>query len=1245
MDKSRAKRVEHDKKRIGLIALVAIFSVSICVLGSMIGYKIYTKQSFEQRIETLKKEKDDQLSEGNQKDHFRKGQAEVIAYYPLQGEQVISSVKEIMTQDIKENLEDKENLVFYYTEKQDSTLKGIVNRSVMKQVYDLTSSKVEETEKKLLENAMIQVYKSVYSSTDNDIQKKINSVLSFDIASETTDEINKRINKDKNEEFFTVLSSSYQREQMKLGASGKLGIGVHSNNVTFQAQLERLYGTKNQVSIVEYDSFGNQKNKVITLGELTSDGILGKTFTIDGQRTISDVNAENQNSATDNVKAQIMGKRNENAYTINVLSLMTLRGFDLTSVILSNGKETKLQYSSLLISQPIIRRYVELKEQQKSLTADYSFNDEQKIIKQLIEEFNTGNVAIKKDENGNINKLDFLKSVTNNNYNTLTGQALYDNLDFSKSSNVQLQVLQAFFTFEEESKQVNEIQKLISLNTTGLGISYFNVLNRIGTLNNITSSNLKNATKLIGEYLLEYDYEDELIQNKDYIKDFIKVGNYYWKPTTTEGITLINSLSIANNLMGEFFPYKSTIISEIIRAILSDREDTNNQLKYEIMSSLRDFIYTSNLGLFSGNINSERKRLFFDAENNQSLASFINKIKNENNARVYFRNNQFLKNLDTIIDRTGNPSLIDSGVDNEINFSKSNRYSDFLKLLYDDNTILGIWNGEEITPRKLAQDLATYAFLANDEGGSIGFRNYVNQNYLDIIGVNGNLRDNSKNFIDDSDTDNYAEANVIKINAFIKQFYQHNPQYVTRLSKSSVDKINKSNEFQKDLKTGKLLSFRLIDEKLKPFLTVKNKNSFDLYEFREGTYYLIPTLGTFGFNEYNFYSNVNKTLLPDNDIYPQNKSYYESHTYIEPENNVVSSPKNITFADKFDISKGLRNLLETIINQGDNENHKRFLERLLPYLDQNVKVKIVDYIGEGNQGMSFKYEENSILISKGILQFLEETTDTNKDVNNILSEMILEEFVHSITINELGKYGIYDSNDDLIPNQDAPAFVYKIVKLYEEAKKVLPYNKITNENYYTKSLVEFMAGVFVADDFRNTLDNTVINGKSLLQRFKEAIRDLLRYITGATYTDETINSIMELLENKKVKSKEVSTNKENNLMKVFNIPNVGEVRVNILSPRILKAKPYNEQLSKNMIESFNNGNTLIITPNSKRGEIESAYINDLIKYLKDKYGDNFLDFVIIENTEYGLQTIRLNKLSDINSRRNEFNGIKRLKCL
>ena len=185
MDKSRAKRENHDKIRMSLIALVAIFSVSICVLGLMIGYKIYTKQSFEQKIESLKKEKDDQLSEGNQKDHFRKGQVEVIAYYPLQGEQVISSVKEIMTQDIKENLEDKENLVFYYTEKQDSTLKGIVNRSVMKQVYDLTSSKVEETEKTslakvhLTENGKPFTLDQLFSDASKAKEQLIKELTSF----------------------------------------------------------------------------------------------------------------------------------------------------------------------------------------------------------------------------------------------------------------------------------------------------------------------------------------------------------------------------------------------------------------------------------------------------------------------------------------------------------------------------------------------------------------------------------------------------------------------------------------------------------------------------------------------------------------------------------------------------------------------------------------------------------------------------------------------------------------------------------------------------------------------------------------------------------------------------------------------------------------------------------------------------------------------------------------------------------
>ena len=140
-------RVSHDKKRRLLLSFVGILGIAMILLGSAIGYKVLQKQSYEQKIEALKSEKDQQFNSGSQRDHFRKGQAEVIAYYPLQGEEVIASIREKINQDIKENLEDKEDLVFYYTEQLDPVLKGVVTRNISRQVYDLSVAKVEEKEK------------------------------------------------------------------------------------------------------------------------------------------------------------------------------------------------------------------------------------------------------------------------------------------------------------------------------------------------------------------------------------------------------------------------------------------------------------------------------------------------------------------------------------------------------------------------------------------------------------------------------------------------------------------------------------------------------------------------------------------------------------------------------------------------------------------------------------------------------------------------------------------------------------------------------------------------------------------------------------------------------------------------------------------------------------------------------------------------------------------------------------------
>ena len=147
MKKNRTKRSSHTKKRSILLVFVGILGLAMILLGGAIGYKIFQKYTFEETIQTVKNEKDQLFNEGSQKESFKKGQTEIIVYYPLQGNELIPSIKEKINQDIKDKLEDKDNLVFYYTEKLDSVLKGIITHSISKQIYDLSNSKVEETEK------------------------------------------------------------------------------------------------------------------------------------------------------------------------------------------------------------------------------------------------------------------------------------------------------------------------------------------------------------------------------------------------------------------------------------------------------------------------------------------------------------------------------------------------------------------------------------------------------------------------------------------------------------------------------------------------------------------------------------------------------------------------------------------------------------------------------------------------------------------------------------------------------------------------------------------------------------------------------------------------------------------------------------------------------------------------------------------------------------------------------------------
>ena len=161
-NRKRRKTVE-DKKQRNLWIIVALLFFTMVALQGIITYKVTNKKVFEEKIEALKKEKEDAFSQGSQKNHFRKDKTEIIAYYPMAGENVITSVRDAIFKDVTDKVEGKEHLIFYYSEKGETSFKGVENRSVKKQVYDLTNSNLVELENTTLDKFYLKEDGSIFT--------------------------------------------------------------------------------------------------------------------------------------------------------------------------------------------------------------------------------------------------------------------------------------------------------------------------------------------------------------------------------------------------------------------------------------------------------------------------------------------------------------------------------------------------------------------------------------------------------------------------------------------------------------------------------------------------------------------------------------------------------------------------------------------------------------------------------------------------------------------------------------------------------------------------------------------------------------------------------------------------------------------------------------------------------------------------------------------------------------------------
>ncbi len=971
-----------------------------------------------------------------------------------------------------------------------------------------------------LENAMIDIYKSVYTSPSEEVQQKIFRILSMQVAEDTAKLIDeaKNIVDQKN---FTILSDDVQRKLLKSGTSGKLGTAMHSNAVTFQAQLERLPESRKLV-IRELDKEGNYQPKHITIGRYTSDGKLGRIETLDGNREVNAVHAENQNSAVDNVKANIMAKRNENSYTMPVLIQLTLRQFDQDT--LSDG--TKVQLSSFFLAQPILFRYVELLEESKSLTSEFSKDREEQVIEQLFKEFKyMDGHTLSEQEYEEMSQL-------------MTADELYNNLKGDVNNLLQQAVLRKFLDLKQEAEQTQDIQRILSLSSGGLGKSYFDVLSRIDALNALPNSSIENATALIGEYV----HQEAYLADLENYKDYMLIGDYGWKPTTSEGVMLLNSLRSATQIMEVNYPYNRDFLNLTLNKTIVEkgtplRPNQATEFKWRVLKSLKDALQSTNqLGYFIGSIEQERNRLFTQTKEKESLAQYISRIKQERLDSGILKypllnNNGLLKALDIKIDNKlqNNINIIKHANLSDIELGVITKNEYFLQMLDDNTTSLGFWNGEQMTPRKLAQDLASYAYLANQENGAIGFRQFIDIDYLKSIGYDQKLREV---------INNYANNDSI-IDTFVKQYYQHNPEQAKIFSEnnfnygdfgqmnSEANNIRNNNPKNIAGVLSKLTSFSLISEEKPKFIAVRDTsikysdNKYKLFEKidDEGNYKQISVLGTFGYNEYNL-DNYNQTSSLTN------KKFEE----IVPQ--VTNSLQvNSTNAYSVDINEiyntdSVYSLLDSVLQNSSDANIHSVGKFLEEYLDYSTSVEIVDFKALNRTGQAFyRHGENKIYINS---QSFIDAQKAAYSPENALQEMnanIIEELLHSVQVQALKEYGTIDSNKQFIPDSNAPIFVTKLVALYNQAKEALPYNPSNDENYESQDIFEFMAGVFEhRGEYRSKLDSIKDSkGKSLLQRIKETIGQFIQFITD-NYSSEVKQTVIELMDSYKGRNTETSIN-------------------------------------------------------------------------------------------------------------------------
>ena len=1015
---------------------------------------------------------------------------------------------------------------------------------------EVANQYTESIEKKMAQNEFVKTHLAVYNSTNPTIQKKINKILSMDVASgqaakiaswkeegvksafiaeKTQEGMNLREAEEAyNEEFenFTMFTYSYQKSKMDLGAIGKMAIGIYAVATTFNSLLQTKFKDGATLNEEPFRIGKFVSNSIGAEKSLVPEGSVGNYI----QRTLSEIFAEKENTATDNEKEQILGRAGVNEKTIGVDSFMTSRGFDLDE----NGNSITYQ----LISQPAVVQLNKALKESEGLLGKYIV--EVDLINDEVSRMSDGKITYSLDpknfKDPNYYFFDEKGRKLLGGSKLLTGNALQNGIKSGKAEGmIQAHALMAYIQLKTQSDRMIPIMS--SLNTNSLGKSVPEALLKHEKLGRA----LFNPNSIFPEfYKLVGDVSDS--PQKGYFPFTVMIEGapetFFIKPTTPQGKIAVTGLHLGANLFQNMFIYQEGAVNKTIKQILSIQnisEDFVTAKNYEdITKELKKFLY-SNSKLFGSfeDVALKRFDLFKDTDTHDSLAKYLHDVL-KNTDPAFSKAIEALKN-NPLVGKRLKPKI--GKGENEIstiffNNSATDSLSDeelytALPDLVMQNLVLPDRNGKPYTSRDLVEELVHHSFL---EGGIQEATQFIKFVPIELLSSIGQVNPKTNNFVSvSSQLQNYNPKRVgynkfaqilgidttleKSISDFVFQYFQNNPTTSKRFSYKDV-KVNLSEKGNETLTVTKKAAENSFLPEIGHYVDT-NKNVYLFYHIGKGEYRSLPI------NPHNRISQYEQGKVVMTGLEGEKKD-------ISLLPRVMPSPNNFQYKEGMTLQDALDQIMALPISED-----RLYLKVLAGLFGQNISADNSFSLGKvGSRGQNVK---GNVVIDSNYIS-------NPSTTNELLSQTIIHETAHTLTVKELNTYyetnpatGEYelkpeyadgsvplpvhvlnlnlvfnsflkDSGLDLKLLKELKEGVFALKKAagdksYSDEEKRELVKKLTSaipadqfQFYYAATdIKEFVATLFESQEFRELLDSIEYkkSGKSLLEKISDALLGFL----------------------------------------------------------------------------------------------------------------------------------------------------------